>query len=53
MDKQAKLYNELKILNDLTQADLIKADKDLNKKVGDMKDLTLKFNEFDKATATV
>jgi len=53
MDKQAKLYNDLKVLNDLTQADLIKADRDLSKKLSDQKDLNLRFNEFDKATAAM
>ncbi len=48
-----KLYNELQILNDLTQADLIKADRDLSRKEIDRRDQDLKYNEFDKCTTTM
>ena len=50
MDGQRKLLNELQVLCEFTQNDIIKANRELNKKEAQKKQLTLEYQEVEHQT---
>ena len=53
MDGQTKLMNELQALCEFTQNDIIKANKDLNKRKVQKKQIALAYEEIDQSTITL
>lgn len=53
MDGQVKLLNELKVLCEFTQSDIIKANRELQKKKQQKKQLHIEYQEVDQSTVTL